>query len=384
MTNKKGYFFSQVHQPFFTLAIINAIGMMLIFLLSYKGVLLLSLSPFTFHAYSLLFTIFTPFFLGFLLTTFPRFSQTQAIAKTQYLTILALLFSGIVLFLIGTFTTIMIASIGAFFILLSQLYPAYIFYTIYKSSTAKDKHDQFWILIAWLAGIVTNVLFIGGFLDIIPSNSLTSNVGIYLYLTLMGLSVAQRMIPFFSHIMIEKNRNLLKMIFILLSLKVLSDVLDLKIGFLFLIISGAILMKEVLRWKLPYKEADAILWILHLAIFWLPTALIIGGFSELAGLIFNKSFLSLTIHLVALGFLSTIMIGFGTRVTIGHSGNQMQIDKVTKVLFYLTQIVVYFRALYSFSGSSMMFDITATLWMVLFVAWSVKYLPLLISGKKLG
>ena len=144
------------------------------------------------------------------------------------------------------------------------------------------------------------------------------------------------------------------------------------------------MMREILRWNLPFKQADAVLWILHLAIFWLPISLIIGGFSEMAGLVFEKDFLSLSIHLVVLGFLTTIMIGFGTRVTLGHSGNQMKIDKYTKILFYLTQIVIYFRALYSFSGSNMLFDITATLWIVLFVAWGVKYLPVLVVGKKLG
>ena len=384
MTLTKRYFFSQPHQPFFTLGIINAILMMLIFLLSFKGVFILSLDTFSFHAYSLIFTVFTPFFLGFLLTTFPRFSQTQAIEKQVYLTAFTLLFSGVVLFLLGAFTSIMIVALGAFLIFLAQLYTVHIFYTIYKKSPLSDKHDQFWILTAWVEGIASNVLFIGYFLDILPLSPLTIGVGIYLYLILLALSVAQRMVPFFSHVMIERNKILLKVMFILFNLKVFFDLFDLKIGFIFLIIAGAIMMKEVLRWKLPFKQADAILWILHLAIFWLPTALILGGFAELAGLIFGKSFLAISIHLVVLGFLSTIMIGFGTRVTIGHSGNQMRIDNYTKVLFYLTQIIVYFRALYSFSANTMLFDITATLWIVLFTAWSVKYLPVIITGKKLS
>ena len=384
MQTQKGYFLSQPHQPFFTLGIVNAIIMMLVFLLSIKGVFTLTIDPFSFHAYSLIFTVFTPFFLGFLLTTFPRFSQTQAIDKQIYLTAFTLILVGALLFLLGSFVSIMIAILGAFILFLAQLYTAHIFYTIYKNSPSKDKHDQFWILTAWLEGIAANILFIGYFLDILPMTPLTIGVGIYLYLMLLALSVGQRMIPFFSHVMIERNKTLLKTMFILFHLKVLFDLFDLKIGFIFLLIAGAIMMKEVLRWKLPYKQADAILWILHLAIFWLPTALIIGGFSELSGLVFDKSFLALSVHLVALGFLTTIMIGFGTRVTIGHSGNQMKIDKVTKVLFYLTQIVVYFRALYSFSGSSLLFDITASLWMVLFIAWAVKYLPVLISGKKLS
>ena len=383
MTNNKGYFLSQPHQAFFTLAIIDAVIMMLLFLLAHKGVLLLSINPFEFHAYSLIFTVFTPFFLGFLLTTFPRFSQVPAIEKALYSRIFFLLLGGVILFLIGAFSSIMISAVGGLVILGAQLYAAMIFYKIYQTSTQKDKHDQFWILTSWAEGIIANLLFIATFFTLIPSNMLSHSIGVYLYLIMMALSVGQRMVPFFSHVMIERNGTLLKTMFALFALYILSHFFEMKIGFVFLLIAGALMMKEVLRWNLPFKQADAVLWILHLAIFWLPTALIIGGLSEVAELIFEKNFLSLSIHLVVLGFLTTIMIGFGTRVTLGHSGNQMRIDKVTKILFYLTQIVVYFRALYSFSGSNMLFDITATLWMVLFVTWSVKYLPVLVKGKKL-
>jgi len=384
MPENKGYFLSQPHQPFFTVGILNAIIMMLLFLLSYKGVFTLRIDTLSFHAYSFIFGVFTPFFLGFLLTTFPRFSQTPALEQKLYLRVLYPLLAGIVLFTFGAYTSIMIVILGAILILGAQAFTAYIFYTIYKISPIKDKHDQFWILTAWVEGIAASVLFIATFMDIIPMNSFIAGVAVYLYLMLMALSVGQRMIPFFSHVMVEKNRALLKTMFILFNLKIIFDLFDFKIGFIFLLIAGALLAKEVLRWKLPFKGSDPILWILHLAIFWLPTALILGGFSELAGLIFEKSFLSLAIHLVVLGFLTTIMIGFTTRVTLGHSGNQMRIDTFTKVLFYLTQIIVYFRALYSFSGSNILFDITATLWMALFTAWALKYLPVLIKGKKLS
>jgi uncharacterized protein involved in response to NO len=384
MTQNRGYFLSQPHQPFFALAIVDAVLMMLLFLLAHKGVLLLSMDPFTFHAYALIFTVFTPFFLGFLLTTFPRFSQVPAIDKTLYTRIFFLLLGAVLLFLIGAFSSIMISAFAGLIILVAQLYTAMIFYKIYQISPQKDKHDQFWILTSWAEGIIANLLFIATFFTLIPTNTLSHSIGIYLYLIMMALSVGQRMVPFFSHVMIERNSKLLKTMFALFALYILSNFFAIKIGFLFLLVAGTLMMKEVLRWNLPFKQADAVLWILHLAIFWLPTALIIGGLSEVAGLIFEKDFLSLSIHLVVLGFLTTIMIGFGTRVTLGHSGNQMHIDKVTKILFYLTQILVYFRALYSFSGSNLLFDITATLWVVLFIVWGVKYLPVLVKGKKLG
>ena len=381
MNKTLNYFKSQPHQPFFALAVINAILFMLVFLLSFKGVITLSINPLSFHAYSLIFLVFTPAFLGFLLTTFPRFSQTPAIDKKEYMGIFYALLTGVVLFIIGSF-------LGGFWLLLSkiavlvaQAYAMLIFFNIYKASPIKDKHDQFYIMIAWGSGIVSNLLFMLDFRAIVGAEVL---IGVYLYLIFLALSIAQRMVPFFTHVMVDRNENLLKIIFGLFSLMVVFEVLDLKIGFFFLLASGALLLKEMIRWKLPWKSNEPIIWILHLAIYWLPMALIFGGFSKLGELIFEKSFLSLHIHLVVLGFLTTILIGFGTRVTIGHSGNQMVIDKYTKIVFYLTQIVIYFRIIYSFSGSSMLFDITSALWMGLFLAWGWKYLPTLVSGKKLN
>jgi len=103
----------------------------------------------------------------------------------------------------------------------------------------------------------------------------------------------------------------------------------------------------------------------------------------IAQTVFKRSFLALDLHLVLLGFLTTILIGFGTRVTLGHSGNRMFIDTATKVIFYLTQIVLYFRIIYSFSGSLVLFYISVALFVSLFLAWGIKYLPVLVMGKRL-
>ncbi len=385
MNTKQNYFFSQPHQPFFVMGVINAIVFMLLFMLSYKGVITFTTTPNLFHSYSLIFGVFTPFFLGFLLTTFPRFSQMPELEKSIYVTNFTLLAAGIGLFLIGTLWVSFLTYIGAFLVLASQLYTMAVFYQIYKASPMPELHDQQWIMVGFGSGIVSSLLFFIGFLnDSVMVLTLAKLIGVYLFLTITALSVGQRMIPFFSHVMIDKNLKLLPTVFALFALYIIFETFDLKIGFFFLFIAGIILGKEIKIWKLPFGNSEPILWILHLAIFWLPISLILTGFASLAEIIFEKDFIFLGIHLVMLGFLTTVMIGFGTRVTLGHSGNNMVIDKLTKFLFYLTQIVIYFRALYSFSGSSIMFDITVTLWLVLFVAWAVKYLPVLIVGKKIN
>ncbi len=382
--NKLNYFFSQPHQPFFVWGVLNAILCMLLFLLSYKGIVVFDITPNFFHAYSLTFIVFTAFFQGFLLTTFPRFSQMPPLEQKIYTTNFTLLAVGTFLFFAGVFSFKIILYLGMIILLANQAYSLYVFYQIYKGSPSNDKYDQFWILIAFLSGLISNILIILATISqYLPLEEFGKQMGIYLYLLFVALSVAQRMIPFFSHVMIEKNRKLLRTIYILLALGLITNLSPYPYGFVLFYVSGILLAKEIYRWKLPFKKADPILWILHLAIFWLPVGLLLGGIAELMGILMNQDFIFITIHLVMLGFVTTVLIGFGTRVTLGHSGNMMVTDNQTKMLFYMTQAVVYMRALYSFTGTSFLYDIAVALWLLLFIGWSIKYLPALAFGKKI-
>ncbi len=371
----EGYFLSQPHQPFFTLGVINAIVFMLLFALSYNGLVLSTIDITFFHSYGFIFLVFTPFFMGFLLTTYPRFSQTQVADKRLYTKLFhALIVATVALVLTLYFPLFIYASY--LLVLIVQLLVLWEFTARYKASPLHDKFDIFWISVGWSMGIVTNIAFIAG-VDIAPY------IGVYLYLCFTAFSIAQRMVPFFSHVMIEKDRNLLKMVFVLFVLMIAVKFLNLKTEGLFSIIAGVLVLKEIFRWKLPTKGSPPILWILHLALYWLPVALIAGGISMLVEVLFHKELLALSIHLVVLGFLTTILIGFGTRVTLGHSGNMMEIDRFTKVLFYLTQLLIYFRVIFSLSNSMIIFNITAFVWVLLFVGWSYKYMKVLIFGKQL-
>ncbi len=373
---KKSYFLSQPHQPFFVLAVIDAILFMALFALSFSGSITFVINPIEFHSYSLIFLVFTPSFLGFLLTTFTRFSGMPPLQQKEYLRVFYPFLIASLLFLVGSFSSIYLIYIAKLFILFAQTYAIFIFYNIYKASPSPDKNDQFWIMIAFFFGIVANLF---SFFSL----QLFSQTAIYLYLILLSFTIAQRMVPFFSHRMIEKNKNLLFYLMILLLLKVISESLELQIGFLFSLLAGILIAKEIIRWRLPNSLNEPILWILHLAIFMLPIGFIIGAFSSLAELLFDKNFIALESHLLLLGFLNTILIGFGTRVTLGHSGNQMKIDNYTKTLFYLTQIVVYFRVLYSLSSSEILYFISVGLFIALYLFWTLKYLSVLLYGKRL-
>jgi len=196
------------------------------------------------------------------------------------------------------------------------------------------------------------------------------------------------MVPFFSHTTESTHPQFVGIVFASLIFKSFSNILDFPIieaGISLLL--GIYILVEVLRWKLSFSQAPNILKILHIALYWMPAALILGALFQLSEILMDTGFMFVDKHLLGLGFLTTIIIGFGTRVTLGHSGQPPHADSLTLKIFYLTQIVVAARLLYSLVfGLDIpmlwLFDLSLSLWLVLFIFWGWKFGPVLIYGKR--
>ena len=383
---QNSYFSSQPHQPFFLLAFISAIVTMLMFMLSYKGIIVLDINPLHFHAYGLTYLLFTPAFFGFLFTTFPRFSSTPTIEKNIYMRIFYLYAIGSILFILGSITTYFLSIIGMIILFIAHALGYLILRNIYVTTTMEDKHDLFWIQLAMAFGLGANLIFIVGELLMPSLVAFSIEISTYLYLFFVAFGVAQRMVPFFSHCMVEKNTVLLRQLLILLVLHIVLETLKTNASFVIDLLITYITGKELLRWKLPFPNPNPLITILHVALFWVPVAFVISGITNFISLISDVSFLALDIHTILLGFVFTILIGFGTRVTLGHSGNPMFADKYTNFLFIWTQVVIALRILTSLVASfgwnfMILFDITATAWLVMFFAWAWRFFAVLIWAK---
>ena len=388
MQTKENYFLSQPHQPFFLLGIINAIIMILLFALNDKGILSLHVDSLTFHSYSLIFLVFTNFFTGFLFTTFPRFNQTQVIEKKYYVNIFYVNTLSSLLFIAGAFTSQILLLVAMLISLLSQLFIVIKLQTIYKTGAAADKSDSFWILNANYFGLFGNFLFILSLFvkEILP---IAVNISFYMYLIFLAFSVGQRMIPFFSHSFAQKNENFVKIIFVLFLFKSILASADIKsVQIIIDLLLGVYMFVEFKRWELHPLQSPPILWVLHLALFWLPLAFFLSALSLGAEMLLDTSFYFLNIHLLAIGFLTTLLIGFGTRVTLGHSGQPPQADTLATKIFLSIQLVLLLRALFSFNvafgwGLDFLFDISFTAWSLLFLIWGGRYFSVLVFGRKL-
>lgn len=391
---KENYFLSQPHQPFFVFGVLWAIVSMVLFTLSHKGVITLAISENEFHLYTLAFLVFAQFFHGFLFTTFPRFCTSMTIPREVFTRIVWLYQIASVLFFIGSIVSPWMVFVAMIAGLFAHTMAIFTLRWVYKIGQSPLKQDPFWILLAHGIALFSHLLWVIAYgisliWDVQGWFELIVPIIVNFFFVFLTFSVAQRMIPFFSHSQEAKSPYFVETVFGFLILKTLLAMVAFAIGEAVISILLALyLLREFLRWKLHPFQSPAIVWILHLALFWLPSALLIGGILQIIETLTSLDFLFAGVHLLVLGFLTTVLIGFGTRVTLGHSGQPPHADKLTIALFCWTQIIVLSRLALSVDtafGAShgWLFDIASTGWILLFIAWSIRYGETLIFGKKI-
>lgn len=389
-------FFSQPHQPFFTSGILFFTLFMILFILVYSNILVLDTSILTYHAYSMVFVVFLQFFLGFLFVVFPKFLMQAEISEKIYKRhFFAYFFNSLCIFLSLIFYS-KITFVFQIFLLITQIFSFKLLLNIHKKSLVQIKNDTKWVLIAFFVGLISHFLFIISNLDFKYSffiSKIAINSGFYLFLFMIFLTISQRMIPFFTRAKVPnhvayKSLKFLKIVFILLILKiVILSFDDVRFNLISDIPLFFIITKELIKWKLPIFKVEAIIWILYLGLYWIVLGFFISIIESFFA-IYNSSiyFEKIVVHSFALGYFLTLLIGFGTRVILGHSGNQIVANKFTVIIFIALQFIVLLRLFSSICsnfGLDYIFflNLTAILLVLVLLVWSSKYITILLKGK---
>ncbi|MDX9900101.1 MAG: NnrS family protein [Aliarcobacter sp.] len=389
-------FSSQPHQPFFTSGILFLILFMSLFVSVYSNFLVLDNSVLTYHAYTMVFVIFIQFFLGFLFVVFPRFLIQAEIQRQEYMKQFLLYFFAS----LGIFLTLIFYSKVTFIfqilMLIAQIMSFKLLYSIHKKSIVKVKEDTKWVLISLFSGLVFHSLFIISSLNFPYAYELSRfaiDGGFYLFLFMVIFVISQRMIPFFTtakvpNYVANKSVNLLTIIFSLLVFKVILLAFDnAKLNLLADIPLFIMITRELIKWKLPFFKSPAIMWVLFLGLYWIPVAFFVSIIEGLMAfydpsIIFEKA----VIHTMALGYFLTVLIGFGTRVILGHSGTTPHASNFAIFIFIVVQFIALLRIFSSFSfnfGLNYVFfvNLTAILLIIGLLVWSSKYITILLKGK---
>ena len=389
-------FSSQPHQPFFSSGILFLILFMMLFVSAYSNILNLDKNILTYHAYSMVFVIFIQFFLGFLFVVFPRFLTQAEIPQKDYMNQFFLYFVSSLGILLSIVFYSKITFIFQFLMLVAQIMSFKLLYSIHKKSLVKIKEDTKWVLISFLGGLGSHFLFIITNLDFKYSYEISRiaiSAGFYLFIFMVIFVISQRMIPFFTtakapNYVANKSTNLLTIIFSLLVFKVVLLSFDnAKINLLADIPLFIVITRELIKWKLPFFKVPAIMWVLYLGLYWIPVGFFISILEGLMAfydpsIIFEK----VVIHTLALGYFLTVLIGFGTRVILGHSGTTPHASNFAIFIFIAVQVITLFRIFSSFSlnfglNYQLLINLTAILLIVGLLVWSSKYITIVLKGK---
>jgi len=344
------------------------------------------------HAYLMVFG-FLPFFMfGFLMTALPSWVEREKPGPGQYLLSAALMFLGVALFYPGLYWFEILTYLGLGLQLAGWLVGLTALAQRVSMTSGRDVRHP---LLA-VGGIAAGAMA----LLALNFSLVTHNVdgvrialfaGVWGFLLPVFLTVAHRMIPFFSSRVLPDYQPVRPYwaLWTLAGCGALHGALMFW-GLLDLVWLGDLPAAGVAGylvavWRIDRAWKIRLLAMLHIAFAWVPVAFALSAVQSLmyyqyVGEGAPVSLGLAPMHALTIGFFSSMLIGMASRVILGHSGRALEADRTTWVLFLLMNLAAVLRV-----GADMvpgaysgLLAMSSILWLAAFGSWTVKYLPVLL------
>jgi len=367
-------------RPFFLLAGLSAAILMAIWVLSYVNVIQLKsyygqgLLQMDWHSHEMLFGYAAAVIAGFLLTAVKNWTNVDTITKTP----LAFLAGIWVLARILPFTSapgIVIAVVDVSFFVFLTLAVAH--------PILKAKQWNNLIMIGILSLFTLgDILVHSQHLGLMATGVVKGNT-LALYSVLLIIQVLTgRVMPFFTRVVVPGTevieRPLLeKILLIVLLLLTLADVFALN-KLIIALLAGILLVAHMMR-VVPWFSKPVlnipILWVLYAGYLWFLIGFalkVLVGFDLVAN--------NLVIHAWTAGVIGITTYGMMARVSLGHTGREMLPSKLAVTGFYLLFLATIIRVifpLFSMAHYVLWIELSAVLWSVAFVLFTIVYTPVL-------
>jgi uncharacterized protein involved in response to NO len=346
------------------------------------------------HGFVMIYGVFIFFIMGFLMTVFPRWMNTQTIEKEHYISPFIWMNMGLLIFEFSLFFDAISLFSGLGIFLLGWINGISLLYKTFKKAPAQNKRYEIVVLSALSSG-AAGVACYGWWLftDNWLFMELAINMGIWLYLLPLLFTVSHRMLPFFSSNIID-NYKIFQPAYTLwifiagcISHFILSMLSYPEWLFVADIPLAGIALLHTIRWQLHRSFKDRLLAVLHMAFFWLFIGLFLFSTQSLVLQISGEFILGKSpLHAITIGFFTSLLVAMASRVTMGHSGRMLILDKLSWALFLGLQLTAIMRI-----SSDLQFDnsplsnalnlIAIALWLISLSIWFVKYAPIYLTAR---
>lgn len=127
------------------------------------------------------------------------------------------------------------------------------------------------------------------------------------------------------------------------------------------------------RWQGHRTLSEPLVWILHVAYAWLPLGLLLLA-CGLAG----KLPVSAGLHALTAGTIAGMIVSVSARAALGHTGRPLRSHVLVTLCFVLLTLASASRVLASVTGSALLMQSATLLWLLAFIAFGLRYAPILL------
>jgi len=331
---------------------------------------------------------FFPFYIfGFLMTAAPRWQDAPPVPQSVYVAAFTLLTAGWLGVDAGLFLPMLLPA-GLGLVLAGWLIGANALLGVARQANPDHRH-------AWVVSIAVGLggSGIAAFLAYVSGGPAwlaqwALSMGIWGFLLPVFVTVAHRMLPFFSSSVIPKYvlRRPYWVLWLLLAAFAGHIVGTLAGQFRWLWLAdlpaaaGALYLSII--WQFRRGMAVPILAVLHIGFAWLTVALALYAIQSLAALA-GFGILGLApLHALTLGFFTSMLLGMVSRVTLGHSGRGIAADTTMWLAFWGMQATAGLRiaaelleSCCSGPGPFNPMWLAALFWLAAFASWAWRYAP---------
>ena len=335
------------------------------------------------HAAVMLYLMLPAFFFGFLLTVFPRWIGFPDLIRKQYAPIGSAFFIAAVIAwcaLIGgnsywLVVALCVAGLG-------WIAALWHFMALLIAEMRGDKGPT-WHAWSAFAALCFGLIGLGFSVQFLLTQdgrayALANSIGTFGFLLPVFLTVAHRMLPFFAGNVVTgyvrwRPYWVLALLWVFLIVLMLSPVSGVQLEFVSAL--ALCVLTGIMLWQWwPGSAAPGLLMVLIWGFAWAPIgfALIAAGhFSELVGFGFNPG--KAPVHALYIGMAGSLVIAMVTRVTQGHSGRPLTMNRTAWAAFWGIELSAIARIIAGFRGEQGHWIVLAgIIWIILVTPWALK------------
>jgi uncharacterized protein involved in response to NO len=354
-------------------------------------------APIWVHAWLMLYALFGPFIFGFLFTTFPRWMNGPLVPRGAYLATFVLFMASLALALTGIWTGMAVFTLGVLAGCLAWLVALI---ALLRALIDAEQVVSHAVVAAIALGLGTISQFLYAYALLTPDPTLlhtAPRLALWCGLLPVAFAVSHRMLPFFTASAVrgyEPHRPLWWLVAgVVLLIGHQALAIAGRFEWLWLPDAALALLTGFmwLRWRPLVSRGIPLLWTLHAAFLWLPLGLSLQAVAS-AGFAFSGDWLvgRAPLHALGMGFLGSLVLAMVTRVTLGHSGRPLAMDRVTVALFLGLQVAVLARVGSELALASnprlftVLLLVSVGAWLAAWLPWVARYAPMLVAARADG